>query len=105
MRVVIIVAFFTRSRADVVCGGHTAVTCDLCPQGNGAAWCNMHLDRRLRCKLLRRRASVVWHWLRLDRNDGVVPRGFIGFRPHGKRPPQLRRAYTSHARSLLVATG
>jgi len=37
MRVVIIVAFLTRSRADVVCGGHTAVTCDLCPQGYGAA--------------------------------------------------------------------
>ncbi len=26
--------------ASVSCGGHTAFTCDLCPQGNGAAWCN-----------------------------------------------------------------
>ena len=26
--------------AEVVCGGHSAASCDLCPQGNGAAWCN-----------------------------------------------------------------
>ena len=26
--------------ASVSCGGHSALTCDLCPQGNGAAWCN-----------------------------------------------------------------
>jgi len=24
----------------VSCGGHSAATCELCPQGNGAAWCN-----------------------------------------------------------------
>jgi polypeptide N-acetylgalactosaminyltransferase len=24
----------------VKCGGHSAQTCDLCPQGNGASWCN-----------------------------------------------------------------
>ena len=28
------------SSADVVCGGHRAATCELCPQGHGAAWCN-----------------------------------------------------------------
>ncbi len=26
--------------ASVSCGGHSAATCALCPQGNGAAWCN-----------------------------------------------------------------
>ena len=24
----------------VSCGNHQAETCDQCPQGNGAAWCN-----------------------------------------------------------------
>ena len=36
-------AIFVAARsalADVVCGGHSAASCDLCPQGNGAAWCN-----------------------------------------------------------------
>ena len=41
MRRVALVVFAARSAlADVVCGGHSAATCDLCPQGNGAAWCN-----------------------------------------------------------------
>ena len=36
-------AIFVAARsalAEVVCGGHSAASCDLCPQGNGAAWCN-----------------------------------------------------------------
>ena len=29
-----------RNDASVNCGGHNAKSCDLCPQGNGAGWCN-----------------------------------------------------------------
>merc|ERR1711862_144668 len=25
---------------DVSCGGHNAMNCAMCPQGNGAGWCN-----------------------------------------------------------------
>ena len=32
--------FYRCANADVSCGGHFAPTCPLCPQGNGAAWCN-----------------------------------------------------------------
>ena len=40
-RVVLVVVVAARSAlAEVVCGGHSAASCDLCPQGNGAAWCN-----------------------------------------------------------------
>jgi len=28
------------TKPSVLCGGHTAESCDLCPQGNGASWCN-----------------------------------------------------------------
>ena len=41
MRRVALVVIAARSAlAEVVCGGHSAASCDLCPQGNGAAWCN-----------------------------------------------------------------
>ena len=42
MRILLLclIASFGSVSAEVSCGGHTAVTCDLCPQGNGAAWCN-----------------------------------------------------------------
>ena len=26
--------------SDVSCGGHSAPTCEDCPSGNGASWCN-----------------------------------------------------------------
>ena len=29
-----------KPQKSVVCGGHKAASCELCPQGNGAAWCN-----------------------------------------------------------------
>jgi len=28
------------TKPSVLCGGHNAESCDLCPQGNGASWCN-----------------------------------------------------------------
>ena len=28
------------TKPSVLCGGHNAERCDLCPQGNGASWCN-----------------------------------------------------------------
>jgi len=29
-----------KAKSPVSCGGHYADSCELCPQGNGAAWCN-----------------------------------------------------------------
>jgi hypothetical protein len=39
-RVALVVVAARSALAEVVCGGHSAASCDLCPQGNGAAWCN-----------------------------------------------------------------
>lgn len=36
---------FTKD-ASVVCGGHKAPSCDKCPQGNGASWCNGECEWR-----------------------------------------------------------
>ena len=36
---------FSNSRS-VSCGMHTAKSCDLCPQGNGAGWCNGECEWR-----------------------------------------------------------
>ncbi|KAL7534246.1 hypothetical protein ACHAXR_006485, partial [Thalassiosira sp. AJA248-18] len=36
---------FTKE-ASVVCGGHKAPSCDQCPQGNGASWCNGECEWR-----------------------------------------------------------
>ena len=35
-----IISSLVFASAEVSCGGHIAATCKLCPQGNGAAWCN-----------------------------------------------------------------
>ena len=29
-----------KPKKSVICGGHKAASCELCPQGNGEAWCN-----------------------------------------------------------------
>merc|ERR1719330_1459258 len=31
----------TTPSREVTCGGHTAPSCDKCPQGHGASWCNV----------------------------------------------------------------
>ena len=31
---------YVGSETDVSCGGHFASTCEDCPSGNGASWCN-----------------------------------------------------------------
>ncbi len=28
------------AQTQISCGQHNAISCDLCPMGNGAAWCN-----------------------------------------------------------------
>jgi hypothetical protein len=38
------------SSRSVSCGGHTALACDLCPNGNGAAWCNGDCIWETTCK-------------------------------------------------------
>ena len=40
MRGLPLLVLWWRSAEGVSCGGHSAERCELCPQGNGRAWCN-----------------------------------------------------------------
>eukprot|EP00397_Hematodinium_sp_SG-2012_P016444 GEMP01016775.1.p1 GENE.GEMP01016775.1~~GEMP01016775.1.p1 ORF type:complete len:658 (+),score=89.88 GEMP01016775.1:164-2137(+) len=40
MQVIVLTTFLAGVFGDVRCGGHTAESCEACPQGNGELWCN-----------------------------------------------------------------
>ena len=61
-----------RSADGVICGGHSAERCELCPDGNGRAWCN---------------GECAWDSTRTDGvDDAAAGEDSRCYHPHGEEP-------------------